>query len=111
MAVHFGHCPVFTVLTIDGGQVVETEIVDNAPHLQGGCQAPVNTLVSSRVTDLIVGNIGMRPLVGFQAAGVRVVTYPFQPGSKVADAVQLFLSGAAQAVTPDKACGGASRAV
>lgn len=42
-------------------------------HVQGVCMVPVQLLASKNVQKLIVGGIGMRPLMGFNQ--VEIVVY------------------------------------
>ena len=39
---HFGHCDVFTLIHVENGEISDISVVQNPPHQQGGCQAPVN---------------------------------------------------------------------
>ena len=66
---HFGHCDVFTLVDVEDGEVKQVTAIPNGEHVQGGCMVPVNLLASHNVNALIVGGIGMRPLMGFKQAG------------------------------------------
>ena len=41
---HFGHCDVFTLVHVENGEIQEISLLENPPHVQGGCFAPVNIL-------------------------------------------------------------------
>ena len=69
---HFGHCDVFTFVDVEDGEIKEVSVLQNQEHAQGGCMVPVNLLSDNRVTALIVGGIGMRPLMGFKQVGIDV---------------------------------------
>ena len=69
---HFGHCDVFTFVDVEGGKIQQVTTIPNQEHVQGGCMVPVNLLASHNVNALIVGGIGMRPLMGFKQVGVNV---------------------------------------
>ena len=71
-AGHFGHCDVFTVVDVEDGKIKEVTTVPNQSHVQGGCMVPVNLLAEHNVKALIVGGIGMRPLMGFRQVGINV---------------------------------------
>ena len=71
-SAHFGHCDVFTLVDIADGKIKEVSTVKNIPHEQGGCMAPVNFLKSNGVNAVMVGGIGMRPLMGFGQVGIQV---------------------------------------
>ena len=88
MGMHVGHCDIYT----------------NVPHQQGGCLAPVQHLASHGVTALLAGGMGMRPLMGFQQAGVSVYYAGNYP--TVGLAVQAFLDGKLPAFSTEFTCGG-----
>jgi len=73
---HFGHCDVFTLVHTENGEIRDVTVLHNAPHVQGGCQAPVNLLHTSGANAIIVGGIGMRPLMGFRQMGIEVYYGP-----------------------------------
>ena len=101
---HFGHCPVFTMVNLDQGQVKEVEIMPNVPHQQGGCLAPVNALKDAGAQALVAGGMGMRPLSGFQSVGIEV--YFNEGAPTVAEAVRLVSQGKARVFGPAQTCGG-----
>ena len=53
-------------------EIKEVSTLKNDGHVQGGCMVPVNLLASHNVKALIVGGIGMRPLMGFKQVGINV---------------------------------------
>jgi predicted Fe-Mo cluster-binding NifX family protein len=71
-AGHFGHCDTFTLVDVKDGTIEKVSTIDNLTHVQGGCMVPVNLLADNQVNALIVGGIGMRPLMGFRQAGIDV---------------------------------------
>jgi len=71
-AGHFGHCDVFTLVDVENGQIKDVSVIANKEHVQGGCMVPVQLLASHKVQRLIVGGIGMRPLMGFNQVGIDV---------------------------------------
>jgi predicted Fe-Mo cluster-binding NifX family protein len=101
---HFGHCDVFTLVHTEDGAVRDVTVVHNAPHAQGGCQAPVNLLHTSGADAIIVGGIGMRPLMGFRQMGIEVYYGP--EGETVRTVVDDFLKGALQMIGDHQVCGG-----
>jgi len=101
---HFGHCDVFTLLTVDGGTVTGVSVVPNLPHEQGGCLSPVNLLASLGTTELIVGGMGARPLAAFVDTGITV--YADQTLPTVGEAVEAHLKGDISVMAPDFVCGG-----
>ena len=91
MGMHFGHCDIYTIVQIEDGVIKSVGTLPNVPHQQGGCLAPVQHLASHGVTALLAGGMGMRPLMGFQQAGVSVYYAGNYP--TVGLAVQAFLDG------------------
>ncbi len=71
-AGHFGHCDVFTLVDIVDGKIEKVTILANKEHVQGGCMVPVQLLAENGVQRLVVGGIGMRPLMGFKQMGIDV---------------------------------------
>jgi predicted Fe-Mo cluster-binding NifX family protein len=71
-AGHFGHCDVFTLVDVEDGEIKEVSVLANKEHVQGGCMVPVQLLAENKVQRLIVGGIGMRPLMGFNQVGIDV---------------------------------------
>jgi predicted Fe-Mo cluster-binding NifX family protein len=103
---HFGHCEVFTLVSVDNGQIKDVSVVQNPPHVQGGCQAPVNLLHKNGANAIIVGSIGMRPLMGFRQMGIEVYYGP--EGETVGAVVDNLLQGRLQLIVEDQVCGGGS---
>ncbi|AGW13749.1 NifB/NifX family molybdenum-iron cluster-binding protein [Megalodesulfovibrio gigas] len=101
---HFGHCDIYTIITAQDGAVQAVETLENMPHVQGGCMAPVNHLASNGVQVLIAGGMGMRPLMGFQQVGITVFHGAGAPS--VGHAVQALLEGALRPFAPEATCGG-----
>jgi predicted Fe-Mo cluster-binding NifX family protein len=104
LSEHFGHCDAFTLVDVEEGEVKNVEILDNAPHEQGACLAPVMILKNAAVDALVAGGMGMRPLAGFQQVGIDV--YFSEGVAKVGHAVRLIIEGAARKFGPAQACGG-----
>lgn len=102
---HFGHCDCFTLVDIENGSIKEVTIAHNPPHQQGGCQAPVNLLHQLSANALIVGGIGMRPLMGFKQVGIDVYFGP--EGPTVQSVLDLYLNGGLQPIAENQVCGGA----
>jgi predicted Fe-Mo cluster-binding NifX family protein len=101
---HFGHCDVFTLVTIEDGKIGEVALQQNIAHEQGGCMAPVNMLAQKNVNALIAGGMGMRPLMGFNNAGIQVF---FNNGLDRVDAIiGAFVGGQLPMFLLENACGG-----
>jgi predicted Fe-Mo cluster-binding NifX family protein len=101
---HFGHCDVFTFVDVEGGEVKQVTTIPNEEHVQGGCMVPVNLLASHNVNALIVGGIGMRPLMGFKQVGVDVFYDATRP--QIRPVVEDLIAGKLQIIGDDQVCGG-----
>jgi len=104
VGAHFGHCELYTLVSVQNNEVTTIRVIPNLPHEQGGCMAPVNHLAQSGVHILIAGGMGMRPLMGFNQVGIDVL---YGAGAQtVGEAVNAFLSGSLQQFTTELTCGG-----
>ena len=104
MGMHFGHCDIYTIVEAEDGKIKSVSTLENVPHQQGGCLAPVQHLASHNVNVLLAGGMGMRPLMGFQQVGVQV----FFAGNQltVGSAVNAFLADQLQPFSMEFTCGG-----
>ncbi len=104
LSAHFGHCELYTLLTLEEEQIKEVRVIPNVPHQQGGCMAPVNHLAENGVQVLIAGGMGMRPLMGFQQVGIEV--YHCGSARSVGEAVTAWLRGNLPRFGQMHTCGG-----
>ena len=103
-AGHFGHCDVFTLVDVLDGEIVSVSILPNQEHLQGGCMVPVNLLSDNKVNALIVGGIGMRPLMGFRQADIEV--YHDDQRTAIQPVVDDLIAGKLSLISDNQVCGG-----
>ena len=101
---HFGHCDVFTFIDVENGKIKKVSTIQNQEHVQGGCMVPVNLLTSHNVKALVVGGIGMRPLMGFKQAGIEV--YHDSQRTEIKPVVEDLIAGKLTEITDDQVCGG-----
>ncbi|MCR4666386.1 MAG: NifB/NifX family molybdenum-iron cluster-binding protein [Desulfovibrio sp.] len=99
---HFGHCEIFTLVTIENNAISKVETLDPIPHTEGGCMAAVQHLRSHNVTALLSGGMGMRPLQGFNEFGINV--YHLAGTATVGDAVKAFMEGKLPLFSMDNTC-------
>jgi predicted Fe-Mo cluster-binding NifX family protein len=104
LAGHFGHCAIFTLVTIEDGRVGDVSVLENIPHIQGGCMAPVNHLASNRVKFLVAGGMGMRPLMGFNSVGIEI--FHNNGLTRVGDVVTALTEGRLPRFSQENTCGG-----
>lgn len=103
-AGHFGHCDVFTIIDITDGTIENVSVLQNQPHGQGGCLVPVNLLAAHNVNALIVGGIGMRPLMGFNQVGIDV--YYEAEHQEIKPVVEALIAGKLNVIASNQVCGG-----
>ncbi len=103
-AGHFGHCDVFTLIDVENGQIKEVSILANKEHVQGGCMVPVQLLAENKVQQLVVGGIGMRPLMGFKQVGIDV--YYDGERREIRPVVEDMITGSLAMIGDDQVCGG-----
>ena len=101
---HFGHCDVFTLVDVENGDIKNVTTIPNQAHMQGGCMVPVNLLAGHNVQALIVGGIGMRPLMGFRQAGIDVYHDAVRP--EIRPVVEDLIAGRLPMISDDEVCGG-----
>ena len=101
---HFGHCDVFTLVDVRGGEIQQVTTIPNQNHVQGGCMVPVNLLAEHKVNALIVGGIGMRPLMGFRQVGIDVYHDSNRP--EIRPVVEDLIAGKLPQIADNQVCGG-----
>jgi predicted Fe-Mo cluster-binding NifX family protein len=104
---HFGHCDVFTFVDVKDGKIEKVSTIPNQTHVQGGCMVPVNLLAQHNVNALIVGGIGMRPLMGFKQAGIDV--YHDSIRQEIRPVVEDLIAGKLPKIEEDQVCGGSGQ--
>ncbi len=105
-AGHFGHCDVFTLVDVEDGEIKEVSVLANREHVQGGCMVPVQLLAQNRVNRLVVGGIGMRPLMGFRQVGIDV--YYDGERQEIRPVVLDMIAGNLPLIGDHQVCGGGS---
>ncbi len=101
---HFGHCDVFTLVDVTAGEIKQVTTIPNQSHVQGGCMVPVNLLADHKVDALIVGGIGMRPLMGFKQVGIDV--YYDVERQEIKPVVEDLIAGKLPLIAENQVCGG-----
>ncbi len=104
LGAHFGHCDLYTLVTLEDNAVQAVEVVPNVPHQQGGCMAPVKHLAAAGARVLIAGGMGLRPLMGFNQVGISV--YFGGEARSVGEAVDAFLANKLPEFRQEHTCGG-----
>lgn len=104
---HFGHCEVFTVVSLaPDNTVADVETIVNHGHQAGGCMTPVKILHDANVKAIVVGGLGARPMQGFAQVGIEVYFAGANSTGDVASLVQLFVDGQLPRMQPTQVCQG-----
>lgn len=74
---HFGHCPVFTVMDLEGKKIKNVNTLINPPHNKADKEKShmlaVNLLKENGVNIVIEGGIGKEHLMGLEQVGIKVL--------------------------------------
>jgi predicted Fe-Mo cluster-binding NifX family protein len=98
---HFGRAECYTIIDIIDGEIGEVDVLRSAPHVEGGCMAPVLVLAEHHVDAIVVDGIGGRPLMGFNQVGIAVHA---GAGADVRTAVRAYIGGGLPVVGLEGAC-------
>ena len=104
LGAHFGHCDLYTMVSVENGEIKAVEVIPNVPHQQGGCMAPVQYLADKGAKTLIAGGMGLRPLMGFNQVGIAV--YFGGDSQTVGEAVTGLIEGKLPQFSQQHTCGG-----
>lgn len=104
LGAHFGHCDLYTMVTVENNEIKSVDVIPNIPHQQGGCMAPVEYLSGKGASKLIAGGMGFRPLMGFNQVGIEV--YFGGDFQTVGKAVQALIDGKLPQFSNEHTCGG-----
>ncbi len=104
LGAHFGHCDLYTLVSVEDQAIQSIDVVPNVPHQQGGCMAPVQYLAEKGAKKLIAGGMGLRPLMGFNQVGIEV--YYGGDFQTVGDAVNALIEGKLPQFSQQHTCGG-----
>ena len=70
VAAHFGRCPAYTLVDMDGGRIVKQEVVDSPGHEPGAIPRFLHELEAERV---VCGGMGHRAAEMFAGMGIGVI--------------------------------------
>ena len=104
LGAHFGHCDLYTLVTLEDKAVQSVAVIPNVPHQQGGCMAPVKYLADNGTQALIAGGMGLRPLMGFNQVGISV--YFGGEARSVSEALNAFIEDKLPEFRQEHTCGG-----
>jgi predicted Fe-Mo cluster-binding NifX family protein len=90
VSAHFGRCPHYTFLEVDGGTVKACKVIDNpyhGNHVPGKVPEFIN---SGKVNVMIAGGMGPRAIEFFDGFRIEAVTGAF---GKIKDVLAAYLRG------------------
>jgi len=87
VAAHFGHCPEYTLVEVENGEVKTQLTIPNPGHQPGFLPAYLSEL---KVTHVIAGGMGARAQELFAARGISTIVGAQGPVSEV---IRDFLTG------------------
>ena len=94
---HFGRCPYFTLVDVDGKSVTSVQAVRNPYHAEHVPGVVPQFIHSQGANVMLTGGMGYRAVQFFEQFGVQPVT---GASGTVNAAVQRFLSGELTGVAP-----------
>ncbi|MDN5348287.1 MAG: hypothetical protein PWP65_1851 [Clostridia bacterium] len=87
---HFGHCPEYTIFTVNDGSIVSKTIIPNPGHQPGFLPGYLSNL---GVSCIIAGGMGPRAQELFAAQGIKTV---LGVSGEIEAVMQAYLSGKLQ---------------
>jgi predicted Fe-Mo cluster-binding NifX family protein len=94
---HFGRCPSFTLVLVDGNQILSHRVEQN-PHSNDHQPGAVPQFIKSLAVDVIIaGGMGLRAVQLFNLSGIDVAT---GAAGDVQSVIQDYLCGQLSGVVP-----------
>ena len=98
LSYHFGRCPYYTLVDVEGKEVKETMSVPNPFYGEHGQPGQVPAFINSQGAQVIIaGGMGSRAVDFFQQFGIEPVT---GVSGKVKDAVEAYLDSKLSGAAP-----------
>ena len=99
---HFGKAKFYTIITLENGEIVDVESIENPGHNANACGNAIANIMSLKPDALIVEGIGSTPAEGFFKAGLDV--YFDQESPTVEKSIELFNQGKLAKSNGDGTC-------
>lgn len=97
ISMHFGRCPFYTMVDIDGGEIVTVSVVDN-PYFNNHTPGAVPHFINTQNANVIIaGGMGPRAIDLFNGFGIEVAT---GIGGQVENVLKAYLEGKVQGIVP-----------
>jgi predicted Fe-Mo cluster-binding NifX family protein len=90
MSMHFGRCPYYMMIDVEGTEVVKTEAIEN-PFFNGHVPGAVPEFINKQnVNVMIAGGMGPKAIDMFGGFGIDVIT---GVAGKVGNVLKAYLDG------------------
>jgi len=97
MSQHFGRCPYYLIVDVEGDEIKKTDSIDN-PYYNNHVPGMVPQFINEqRANVMIAGGMGPRAIDMFSNLGMEVVTGAI---GNVGNILQAYLSGEISGVEP-----------
>lgn len=97
LSAHFGRCPFYVLVDVEGDKIVGFQVVDN-PHFPNHQPGVIPQFIHSQKANvMIAGGMGPRAIDLFTQFGIDVAT---GVQGKVRDVVEAYLRGDIQGIIP-----------
>ncbi len=97
MSMHFGRCPYYTLVDVEGGAIKAVEVVEN-PYFENHSPGVVPPFISSQKAQvMLAGGMGPRAIDLFQSLGIEVAT---GVGGQVENVLTAYLEGKVSGTSP-----------
>ena len=90
---HFDHCPVFTLVCVQGNQITDIRAVDNIAHSAGNSMQPAAMLAEHGVNAMVASGIGPDPFKKMQQHGIKVYFADLNIYPDVQTTIEGFIQG------------------
>ena len=95
LSAHFGRCPFYVLVDVEGDKIVGFQVVDN-PHFPNHQPGVIPQFIHSQKANvMIAGGMGPRAIDFFNQLGIDVAT---GAQGKVRDVVEAYLRGEIQGI-------------
>jgi len=97
MSMHFGRCPYYTLVDVEGEDIKSVKVVEN-PYYNNHTPGAVPQFINSQnVQVMIAGGMGPRAIDLFQSLGIEVAT---GVGGQVENVLKAYLEGKVHGTVP-----------
>jgi predicted Fe-Mo cluster-binding NifX family protein len=97
ISAHFGRCPFYTLVDVEGNQILSSEVVKN-PHFPNHQPGVIPQFIQSQKANvMIAGGMGPKAIDFFHQFGIDVVT---GAQGRIKDVVEAYLRGEISGIIP-----------